>query len=288
MPYHCIKSGTINGRTLLRCAIQSSLLAATLLVTACAPIPLPSIPVQPAPDDERALAPGTWRIDAQQSLIAVTVHRGGTLARLGHDHVVASRNIEGHATMHNGADGTLDKWVRADLQFRLDELTVDEPGLRAQAGFDTQPDADAIAGTRRNMLNRVLQAEHFPLVLIHATLADTGEDIKLKARDDAKVNGNVLGTLNLSITLHGVTRTMAALARIEAPGAGTIAVSGNLRLNQSDFGIVPFSVLGGALAVQDGLDLQYRIVANQGRSGRSDPSGRGASGTPARTPDERH
>jgi hypothetical protein len=44
-------------------------------------------------------------------------------------------------------------------------------------------------------------------------------------------------------------------------GAGTIEVNGALNLKQSDFGIVPFSVLGGAIAVADELELQYRIVA---------------------------
>jgi hypothetical protein len=34
-----------------------------------------------------------------------------------------------------------------------------------------------------------------------------------------------------------------------------------MHFNQSDFGIVPVSVLGGAMQVQDRLDLQFRILA---------------------------
>jgi hypothetical protein len=36
-----------------------------------------------------------------------------------------------------------------------------------------------------------------------------------------------------------------------------------MSFNQSDFGIVPFSVLGGALQVRDRLDLSFRIVAQE-------------------------
>jgi hypothetical protein len=39
-------------------------------------------------------------------------------------------------------------------------------------------------------------------------------------------------------------------------------VSGTMHFNQSDFGIVPYSVLNGALRVQDRLDLRFRIDAH--------------------------
>ena len=194
-----------------------------------------------------------WQINRRQSLIAITVHRGGALARLGHDHVVASRDIQGQAlqdpaTGHPAAGS-------ADLHFRLDQLTVDEPALRKEAGFDTRPGPDAVAGTRVNMLTRVLEAERFPLVSIHASWP-------AGAAQNAGMTGTETATeteVRLAITLHGVTRTIAATARITRDG-DVISVEGSLSLNQSDFGIVPFSVMAGALAVKDGLDLRFHIV----------------------------
>ena len=175
-------------------------------------------------------------IDPAQSLVVVTVRRGGALARFGHDHVVASRGVEGFAAPSAG---------RADFHFRLDQMTVDEAALRLAAKLDTQPSADAIAGTRTNMLTRVLEAERFPLV-------------RLSARQLA---GQVGGQpLQLSITLHGVTRTLAAPVRIDSAPEGMVA-SGTLQLRQSDFGITPMSVMGGAMTVQDTMELRYRIVA---------------------------
>jgi len=42
---------------------------------------------------------------------------------------------------------------------------------------------------------------------------------------------------------------------------GRVLVSGDFRLRQSDFGITPYSVMRGALAVQDELTVRYRLVA---------------------------
>lgn len=179
-----------------------------------------------------------YTIDSAQSLITVVVRRGGPMARFGHDHVIASRSISGQVAPDAG---------RADFQFRLDQMTVDEAALRTDAGLTTQPDAEAIEGTRFNMLNRVLEAERFPLVLLRA---------ERNVPDD--------GMLRLSITLHGVQRSMQVPATIER-GAATLTASGTLTLLQTDFGITPMSVMGGAMRVEDPMELRFRIVATAPR-----------------------
>lgn len=217
-------------------------LALLLLVAGCAsttaPPPAPT-PATPAFGwyQEAARAQQVLRIDAALSLITVTVRRGGTFARMGHDHVVASRSIEGFVAPDAG---------RADFRFRLDQMTVDETELRTKAGLTTQPDPDAIAGTRTNMLTRVLDAERFPLVELHA--------------EGAAGKGDKLETLRLTVTLHGVSRTVDVPTTIER-SAGGLTASGTLILNQSDFGITPMSVMGGALTVLDPMELAFRIVA---------------------------
>jgi len=174
------------------------------------------------------------RVDPARSLLTVEVSSAGSLSALGHDHVVAARTLRGYVAPERN---------RADLSVDLAQLTVDEPALRAQAGFDSQPSADAIAGTRRNMLERVLEAERFPLAAIRIE--------RIAQRE----------VLRLAITLHGTTREFETPARIEALSDGGMAVSGRMQLRQSDFGITPYAVLGGALAVQDSLDLRFHIVA---------------------------
>ncbi|UOD29894.1 YceI family protein [Massilia violaceinigra] len=217
-------------------------LALLVLVAGCAsttappPAPTPAAPAFGWYRDA-ARAQQVLRIDAALSLITVTVRRGGTFARMGHDHVVASRSIEGFVAPDAG---------RADFRFRLDQMTVDETDLRTKAGLATQPDPDAIAGTRTNMLTRVLDAERFPLVELHA--------------ERAAGKGDKVQTLRLTVTLHGVSRTLDVPTTIERD-AGGLTASGTFILNQSDFGITPMSVMGGALTVQDPMELAFRIVA---------------------------
>ena len=190
-----------------------------------------------------------YKIDAQQSLITITVRRGGALARLGHDHVVASRSLEGFVAPDAG---------RADFHFRLDQLTVDEPSLRLAAGLDTQPSNDAIAGTRANMLNRVLEAERYPVVMLHAERAGSAAG----GAGGAGVAGVHL--LRLTVTLHGVARSFDVPTTIERQ-KNALTASGELRMLQSAFGITPMSVMGGAMTVQDQMELKFRIVAKSGK-----------------------
>lgn len=176
-------------------------------------------------------------VDPGRSLVVIEVRRAGSLAHLGHDHVVASHDLRGYVAPDER---------RADLYVRLDRLVVDEPALRAEARFDTQPSPDAIEGTRRNMLERVLEVERHPFALIHIE----GDGDRLP--------------LHVELTLHGKTRLFAVPAQVEARRDGNeIAISGRLSFRQTDFGIVPMSVLGGALQVRDEVDLRFRVVAHR-------------------------
>jgi polyisoprenoid-binding protein YceI len=66
----------------------------------------------------------------------------------------------------------------------------------------------------------------------------------------------------VAITLHGVTRDLRIPLRMLA-SADEIDVSGAVTLRQTDFGIVPLSVLGGAIQVEDAIDLRFRILAKR-------------------------
>jgi hypothetical protein len=209
-----------------------------LLLAACsAPqtaLPPPVAPVPPAP-----AAPAgkhLLHIDAARSLITVLVRRGGPLARLGHDHVIASRSISGYIDPVQGV---------AQFQFRLDQMTVDESALRQEAGLDTQPSEDAIAGTRNTMLTKVLEAERFPVVKLRAL----------------RIEGNP-GAMRLTVNLHGVIRQFEVPTTV-VESKGEISASGTLRLRQTNFEIEPMSVLGGAIVVEDLMDLKFHIVARQ-------------------------
>ncbi|MBL8481057.1 MAG: YceI family protein, partial [Rhodocyclaceae bacterium] len=174
------------------------------------------------------------RIDETRSLVAVTVRRGGALARLGHDHIVASHKLAGRIAPDAG---------RADLYLDLEQMSVDEPALRAEAGLDPVVAESAIAGTRRNMLEKVLDAARHPRVFLQARRAPAGD-----------------GSWDLAIRLNGAEHTYRVAVQLHELPDGQGA-SGEFVLRQSDFGITPFAVLGGALRVEDELALRFRIVA---------------------------
>jgi hypothetical protein len=178
-----------------------------------------------------------FHIEPALSLVVIEVRRSGSLAQLGHDHVIASHNVRGYVAPNE---------ARADLYIRVDELVVDEPGLRVEAGFGTQPPEAAIAGTRENMLGQ-FHAEQHPYTVISVESADA----------------DATGTwLNAFITLNGITREMRIPVKIEQT-ADQLIVNGRVALEQSNFGIVPFSILGGGLQVQDRVDVRFMIQARR-------------------------
>jgi polyisoprenoid-binding protein YceI len=216
-----------------------------LLLAACgqplapptAPTPGPTAGLDAGLEAYRAAAASgaaVYAVDPGASLVAVTVRRAGLMARLGHDHVVASHTLAGHAAPGLG---------RADVWFRLDQMTVDEPQLLRDAGIDTQPSPQAVEGTRRNMLGPALEAQRYPVVVLHAELPAEGR-------------------LRVAVTLHGITRWLALPAAVQVD-ATQVSASGSVRLKQTDFGMTPFSAGGGLLSVDDELEVRYRIVARR-------------------------
>ena len=224
------------------------LAAATVLFVACAPQetrppPAPTAAtavestLQRRYDDLARSGKPVFDIDPARSLVVVEVRRAGTLASVGHDHVVASHDLRGYVAPSEG---------RADVLMRADTLAVDEDGSRAEVGFDTHPTADDIAGTRRNML-RILRADEHPFVVASVE--------GIRAVSGAQV-------VRPTFTVAGVDRATEAPATIEMTG-DSIRITGRTSIRQTDFGIRPFSILGGALQVDDAVPVRFDIVARK-------------------------
>lgn len=166
----------------------------------------------------------------QRDELRVRVFRGGAAARLGHHHVLRAGNLR------------VD-WPAAGpvLRFRLDALVIDPPDLRASLGeaFASAVDDDARAGTRANLLKALDAASH-PEVVVR-TVQQVGEGGRL--------------AVEAEIELHGVKRRQWFAVEV----AGRRA-RGQVVVRQSDFGLQPFTVLGGLLAVQDALVVEFDLT----------------------------
>jgi len=161
--------------------------------------------------------------------LRILVFRGGAAARLGHNHVLRAADLSV-------------KWPAAGpvLHFRLDALDIDPPALRAGLGpafASTVDDADR-AGTRANLL-KALGAAAQPDVTVQ-TLQQVGEGARR--------------VVEAEITLHGMVRRQWFVVQVDGKRA-----RGEVVIRQSDFGIQPFTVLNGLLAVQDALVVQFEL-----------------------------
>ena len=178
--------------------------------------------------------------DAQR--LEMRVYREGSLASLGHDHVVSGREVHGYALVPR--DGSP---ARTDVYLPVDSLVVDAPQVGAEQGNASGLSQEDIDATRRHMLEDVLVSASYPFVLIQG-VCRTGTPL--------------CDTLDARITLHGVTRALEIPVELQLGGDRLVA-SGHFSVLHSDFGMRPYSVLGGALRVKDRIDVRFRLEATR-------------------------
>lgn len=201
-------------------------------------------------EEYRALAISNhvYRLDPAASRLRVYVYRTGAAAALGHNHVLSAPKLEGYISLSSEQASD----ARFELRHALEDLVVDDAAVRAESGsgFSSARSTADIEGTRRNMLGeRGFDAQRFPMVLLRSKSIE-GEWPVL--------------TVQVEVSLHGVTRTLPVMLRVDHAQGG-LRVSGVLQLRQSDFEMTPFSALGGLMAVQDEVSVTFDLVANPAR-----------------------
>jgi polyisoprenoid-binding protein YceI len=208
----------------------------------------PAPPVTPVLPEQSGIPAGArqFNVVAEESLLQILVYRGGPMARLGHNHVVASKHLQG--TVQLSEDLTRSRF---DLRFPVNQLTVDEPAMRELAGADFPPGVPQSAreGTRKNLLSDALLdgAAH--------------PEIRLRAVDVA------LGTdggydVGVEVTLKGRAHIVRVPMKITRSD-GELRASGEFKLKQSELGLKPFSVAMGTLVVLDEMTIRLEVVARE-------------------------
>jgi polyisoprenoid-binding protein YceI len=233
---------------LQRLRVPAALLA-LLSLSHCATSPPPQESKPPAVVIAPAMpaaAAQNYQVDTERSLLQILVYRGGKLAALGHNHLVASRDLTGTVTRTEPLSGT-----RFDILLPVASLTVDEPELRRQAGaeFQTEVPQSARDGTRRNMLSvALLDAEHFAAIRLRAT--------------DAVNLQNGRFAVDVDVEIKGQTRRLRVPLQLQVSDH-ELSASGELAVLQSDLGLTPFTALLGALTVENQMLVRFRVVAQE-------------------------
>jgi hypothetical protein len=189
-----------------------------------------------------------YQVVPEGSLLKVMVFRGGALARsVGHNHVIASRSMRGTAWVPDDPAG-----ASFEIHVPVQELTIDEESLRAEEGpeFSAPVPDSAREGTKKNMLSEaMLDGARYPEVILRAE------------RMEASGDGGLLA--HVSVSVRDQVRTVAVPLRYEMK-AGELLVRGELRLKQTDIGLTPFSLLGGALRVEDEMTVKFSVLGRAG------------------------
>ena len=235
---------TISAGSGSRLVIASVVLLGLAACQTSPPVAGPAPPVQTAPESAAIPAGASeYKIVAEESLLQILVYRGGAMARLGHNHVIASHDLSGSVYV----TGVLEL-SRFDVLFPVNELTIDEPAMREMAGADFPPGVPQSArdGTRNNLLSEaLLDGAKYPAIRLRATEVVAAGDYF---------------DVDVEITIKDQVRHVRVPTRITRQD-GAISASGEFPLKQSELGLKPFSAAMGALLVVDEMRVRFDVTA---------------------------
>jgi hypothetical protein len=191
-------------------------------------------------------APGEYKIEPNNSELRLLVYRAGPLSNLGHNHVMVNRGVTGVVHIADSILGS-----SFSLSVPAEGFEVDDAQARREEGVDFPGEIpqEAKAGTRRNMLSAaVLNAAEFPEITVKS-VALTGTLDSLSAEMQVSAAGHS-SRISAPLSLQGDAHRVTAI--------------GSMELRQTALGLTPYSLMGGALQVQDAMQLKFRItlVAN--------------------------
>ena len=221
-----------------------------LLLTACGALKARH-PAPPSPESapRPGLPPGrVYRVDENQSELRLLVYRAGPLARFGHNHVIVNHAIRGAVSLADAAGESV-FWLNVPVA----GFVVDDLQARREEGADFAGDIpdDAKSGTLHNMLSAaLLNADAFPVITVNSVAASAAQ-----VRSGA---GALTATVAISVAGHESKVDVPLTLRVDSR---RLSATGSLELRQSVLGLTPYSLMLGALQVQDAMTIKFDIVA---------------------------
>lgn len=204
--------------------------------------PAPPPRSETAPSLQPLPAAGTYQIDSSQSELRVLVYRAGPLASLGHNHVMVNRTVSGSVMLAQTLSAS-----SFSISVPVMSFIVDDAQSRQEEGGDFPGEIaeDAKSGTFRNMQSGlVLNAAQFPVITVKSIAFSAGQN-SLSA--------------DLRIDVAGHVSTVHAPFVVKSD-AHHLTAAGSFELKQTAIGLTPYSLMLGALQVQDAMLLKFRFV----------------------------
>ncbi len=175
-------------------------------------------------------------VDLAVSRVYMRVRASG---RLGHEHGIVGR-LE---------SGSIEWGGRGELVFAMRTFVADLPEARQYVGLTGSVSASDKKKTTDNMIGSdVLDAAKYPTATYKITSSAPLDGQAAGAPGRYKLDGG--------FTLHGMTRALALVAKVEATAApGELRMTGSFPLVQTQYGMRPYSALGGLVGVADQIDV---------------------------------
>lgn len=218
--------------------------ALSALLSACPAPRRPSLPpagqspvLQPVPGAQ------ALNIMPEASLVRIIVYRGGALAQMGHNHVIASHDLRGKVYLHSQLERSA-----FEVVMPVQSLVIDDATLRNQEGEGFPPEVPESAkqGTRKNMLSdALLDGDRYPNIRLICTSLQ-GTEQKLTAR--------------VRVNIKDQWKELTVPIRLEWQ-RNQVRAAGEFKVTHAALGLEPFSAALGALKVQDELLVRFEFAA---------------------------
>jgi polyisoprenoid-binding protein YceI len=177
-------------------------------------------------------------IDLAASKITVHVEKSGLFSAFAHNHTISAPLASGH----------LDVQKRTiELKFRSKEMKVLDPGT-------SDSERATIESTMKS--DKVLDPARFPEISFVSTSVETPAATVAAGTPAGGTDAPKRYLVHGKLTLHGVTKPIEMSVSL-SDGHYT----GKVSLKQSDFGITPIKIGGGAVRVKDPIEIVFEIVA---------------------------
>ncbi len=165
----------------------------------------------------------TRAIDTASSVITIRVFKSGLFSMFAHDHLIQARGLSGTAATEGSAS--------VAFNFSARELKVADPGISDKERSEIQ----------QTMEDKVLEVSKYAEIRFQSTSVGT------QGPGRWQVNGN--------LSLHGRTRPISFVVQ-ESTGR----YRGKTTLRQTDFGIEPITIAGGAIKVKDEIAIEFDVA----------------------------
>jgi polyisoprenoid-binding protein YceI len=187
-------------------------------------------------DPAAAAAGWLYAIDARGSRLTIRAFAAGMLSAVGHDPVIAVRDLQGEVAFDAATPDT----ARVQLRIAADSLSVQND----------------VSDKDRREIERAMKQD----VLEIATFAEIGFESTAVRIDTG--NGRMRVDVDGQLSLHGVTRRQHVSGQVFLMG-DTLRAQGETTLRQTDFQITLVSALGGALKIKDEVKLSFELLARK-------------------------